>query len=97
MSDAGLTDRNIMFMSDHKCEGSLKSYCRRPSTGQKQMISEVLGSIATGNSTSTSVNTSHCSPQNVVMNSQTQQVNTMTKMHGFATDSVFQNCSFHFK
>lgn len=43
MSDAGLTDRNIMFMSDHKCEGSLQSYCRRPGTGQKQMISEVFG------------------------------------------------------
>lgn len=67
-SDAGLTDRNIMFMSDNKCGGSLKSYCRRPSTGQKQMISEVLGSIATGNSTS--VNNSHCSLQNVVMNAQ---------------------------
>ncbi|CAC5412465.1 unnamed protein product [Mytilus coruscus] len=36
MSDAGLTDRNIMYMSDHKCEESLKSYCRRPSNEQKQ-------------------------------------------------------------
>ncbi|XP_062574457.1 uncharacterized protein LOC134236294 [Saccostrea cucullata] len=48
MSDAGLTDRNIMFMSDHKCEESLKSYCRRPSVQQKKMISSVLGSVAAG-------------------------------------------------
>ena len=48
MSDAGLTDRNIMFMSDHKCEESLKSYCRRPSTEQKKMISSVLGNVASG-------------------------------------------------
>lgn len=48
MSDAGLTDRNIMFMSDHKFEESLKSYCRRPSTTQKQIISNVLENVATG-------------------------------------------------
>ena len=54
MSDAGLTDRSIMFMSDHKCEESLKSYCRRPSTVQKHTISSVLDKVATGNS-STSV------------------------------------------
>lgn len=35
MSNAGLTDINIMYMSDHKCEESLKSYCRRPSNEQK--------------------------------------------------------------
>ncbi|CAC5422622.1 unnamed protein product [Mytilus coruscus] len=49
MSDAGLTDRSIMFMSDHKCEESLKSYCRRPSTVQKYKISSVLDNVATGN------------------------------------------------
>ena len=54
MSDAGLTDRNIMYMSDHKCEESLKSYCRRPSTGQKQKISTVLENVATGTSSATS-------------------------------------------
>ncbi|CAC5371797.1 unnamed protein product [Mytilus coruscus] len=48
MSDAGLTDRNIMYMSDHKCEESLKSYCRRPSNEQKQKISAVLDNVATG-------------------------------------------------
>ncbi|CAC5395249.1 unnamed protein product [Mytilus coruscus] len=52
MSDAGLTDRSIMFMSDHKCEESLKSYCRRPSTVQKYKISSVLDNVATGNSSS---------------------------------------------
>jgi hypothetical protein len=47
MSDAGLTDRNIMYMSDHKCEEFLKSYCRRPSTEQKKkIISTVLDSVA---------------------------------------------------
>ena len=48
MSDAGLTDRNIMFMSDHKCEESLKSYCRRPGTTHKQLINNVLENVATG-------------------------------------------------
>ena len=48
MSDAGLSDRSIMFMSDHKCEQSLKSYCRRPSTAQKEIISNVLENVAAG-------------------------------------------------
>ncbi|CAC5420374.1 unnamed protein product [Mytilus coruscus] len=52
MSDAGLTDRSIMFMSDHHWEESLKSYCRRPSTDQKYKISSVLDNVATGNSSS---------------------------------------------
>ncbi|CAC5374667.1 unnamed protein product [Mytilus coruscus] len=52
MSDAVSTDRSIMFMSDHKCEESLKSYCRRPSTDQKYKISSVLDNVATGNSSS---------------------------------------------
>ncbi|VDI38518.1 Hypothetical predicted protein [Mytilus galloprovincialis] len=52
MSDAGLTERNIMIMSDHKWEESLKSYCRRPSTVQKHTISSVLDKVVTGNSSS---------------------------------------------
>lgn len=38
MSDEGLTKRNIMFISDHKCEESLKSYRRRLRTPQKKVI-----------------------------------------------------------
>ena len=48
LSDAGFEARNIMFMSDHKREESLKSYSRRPSTSQKQNISAVLASIGSG-------------------------------------------------
>ncbi|XP_078309646.1 uncharacterized protein LOC144618023 [Crassostrea virginica] len=56
MSDAGLTDRNIMFMFDHKCEESLKSYCRRPRNELKKGISTILGSVATGEKNKTTVN-----------------------------------------
>ena len=133
MSDAGLTDRNIMFMSDHKCEESLKSYCRRPSNEQKQKISAVLDNVATGSSKSSALvpvkNTHHdvaptriqqgnlpteqcreafvpvstdrnplqpisAPSQSVMVNSQTNQ--ELSKMYGFAANSVFQNCSFHF-
>ena len=48
LSDAGFEARNIMFMSDHKREESLKSYLRRPSTSQKQNISAMLASIGGG-------------------------------------------------
>ena len=133
MSDAGLTDRNIMFMSDHKCEESLKSYCRRPSNEQKQKISAVLDNVATGSSKSSALvpvkNTHHvvaptriqqgnlpteqcreavvpvstdrnplqpisAPSQSVMVNSQTNQ--ELSKMYGFAANSVFRNCSFHF-
>ena len=60
-------------------------------------LSEGLQSDIGNYTSSTSVDPSHCSPQNVVMNAQTQQFNAMTKMHGFATNSVFQKCSFYFK
>ena len=134
-----------MYMSDHKCEESLKSYCRRPSTGQKQKISTVLEKVAIGTSSATSTalvprenvpvttyavdppnNTSSgatgnvndarnvnlpgtgqsvvsgrnpllpgCAPnQSVLINSQTNH--EMSKISGFAGNSVFQNCSFHF-
>lgn len=51
LSDAGFEARNIMFMSDHKREDSLKSYSRRPSTMQKQIMSSVLESVASGQDT----------------------------------------------
>ncbi|CAC5410637.1 unnamed protein product [Mytilus coruscus] len=133
MSDAGLTDRNIMYMSDHKCEESLKSYCRRPSNEQKQKIRAVLDNVATGSANSTSLvpskNTQIQTPiiqqgnlpseigfrdnslvpvsaernplqpvyapgQNFMVNSQTNQ--ELSKMSGFAANSVFHNCNFHF-
>ena len=46
MSDAGFAARNILFMTDHKHEESLKTYSRRPSTEQKQLISSVLENMA---------------------------------------------------
>ncbi|KAL3866008.1 hypothetical protein ACJMK2_043349 [Sinanodonta woodiana] len=48
MSDAGFATRNILFMTDHKHEESLKTYSRRPSTEQKQLISSVLENMANG-------------------------------------------------
>ena len=139
LSDAGFTDRNIIYMSNHKRDTSLQIYCRRPSTNQEERISNVLGQIATGmtvNSPQTStmptqkdsvlssvisarpsnhvnsfVNSSDHDKENAVVpvnpslpimpmvgyQTHNQQINEMSKMHGFATNSMFQNCSFHFQ
>ena len=110
MSDAGLTDRNIMFMSDHKCEESLKSYCRRPSTVQKKTISSVLGNVATGEKNlpveTAVVPTRAPGSVDVVpglpgvlssqsLNISTQSNNDTSQLSGFAAHSVFKDCHFH--
>lgn len=43
-SKAGLPDRQIMAISGHRSESSLKSYHSRPSTGQLERCSDVLSS-----------------------------------------------------
>lgn len=48
LSDAGFENRNIMFMSDHKSEMSLKHYTRTPSIPQKRAISNVLQNMSAG-------------------------------------------------
>ena len=48
LSEAKFDARNIMSMSNHKREESLKSYSRRPSASQKQNISAVLASLGCG-------------------------------------------------
>ena len=48
LSEAKFGARNIMSMSNHKREESLKSYSRRPSASQKQNISAVLASLGCG-------------------------------------------------
>lgn len=52
-STAGLPDRQIMAISGHRSESSLKSYHSRPSSGQLKQCSDVL-SLALGDSTSLS-------------------------------------------
>lgn len=98
MSDAGLTDRNIMFMSDHKCEESLKSYCRRPSTEQKKVISTILGSVATGERNQTTVNsivpTNVCLP--VITNQKLSINKESSHLTGFGGNSIFKDYHFHF-
>jgi len=106
MSDAGLSDRSIMFMSDHKCEQSLKSYCRRPSTAQKEIISNVLENVATGEKnlplvpvSGKSVIPAAAGSSCAVMPSSTNNVLAMNQqsnqMSSFATHSTFNNCHFH--
>lgn len=41
-----------MYMSDHQCKESLKSYCRRPSKELKHTISAVLENVTAGFATS---------------------------------------------
>ncbi|XP_069107107.1 uncharacterized protein [Argopecten irradians] len=42
LNDTGYEARHIMFMSDHRCESSLRSYNRSVSTKQKRDISDSL-------------------------------------------------------
>ena len=108
ISDSGLSDRSIMLMSDQKCEQSLKSYCRRPSTAQKEIISNVLENVATGeynlllswvpvygNSAIPSTAGSSCA----VMPSSTNNVLAMNQqsnqISSFATHSTFNIYHFH--
>jgi hypothetical protein len=110
MSDAGLTDRNIMFMSDHKCEESLKSYCRRPGTTHKQLINNVLENVATGEKNLSIVPVTNAmipvTVPAVVPSSDTamipgvltsnQSLNINRENTGFGAYSVFKDCNFHF-
>ena len=110
MSDAGLTDRNIMFMSDHKCEESLKSYCRRPGTTHKQLINNVLENVATGEKnlsivpvtnamipvTVPAVVPSSDTPMIPEVLTSNQSLNINRENTGFGAYSVFKDCNFHF-
>lgn len=100
---------SIIFMLDHKCEESLKTYCRRPSTAQKEMISNVLEHVASGMSSdknlplvksvipaaagSASVPVVMPLPSNVL--AMNQQAMWSSQMSSFATNSSFNNCHFH--
>ena len=109
MSDAGLTDRNIMFMSVYKCEESLKYYCRRPSTTQKQIISNMLENVATGEKnlpivpvtnamtpvTVSAVVPSSYTPMIPAALTSHQSLNINRKNNGFGVYSVFKDCDFH--
>lgn len=50
MNDAGLEARQIMYMSGHRNEASIRSYNRDCSTSQKKSISNLLSDVALGNS-----------------------------------------------
>lgn len=46
MNDQGFEARHIMYMSGHRNESSIKSYCRNPSISQKKQLSTTLSEIA---------------------------------------------------
>ncbi|XP_062570216.1 uncharacterized protein LOC134232271 [Saccostrea cucullata] len=61
MNDAGFEARHIMYMSGHRNEASIRSYCRELSSDQKQVASATLSTITEAeNENSTSVNTESC-------------------------------------
>jgi hypothetical protein len=45
MSDAGFQSRQIMFMSGHRCEASLKTYNRNLTSQQKHSVSSCLSTV----------------------------------------------------
>ncbi|XP_033753923.1 uncharacterized protein LOC117337183 [Pecten maximus] len=45
LNDEGYEARHIMYMSDHKCESSLRSYNRNVATHQKKSLSSSLSAI----------------------------------------------------
>ncbi|XP_069129354.1 uncharacterized protein [Argopecten irradians] len=50
MSDAGWETRQIMYMSGHRNEASVRSYSRNMATHQKQAISSTLSALISGGS-----------------------------------------------
>lgn len=57
MNDSGFEARHIMYMSGHRQESSLKSYCRNPSIVQKRQLSTTLSSISSGTKSPSSAST----------------------------------------
>jgi hypothetical protein len=90
MSDAGFETRNILFMTDHKREESLKTYSRRNSTEQKQLISSVLETIANGGQ-ALSVSDLHTNPLFTSDQSQQPLINSPIRSSNTLIAQSFQN------
>ena len=108
MNDAGFEARQIMFMTGHRNEASIRSYNRDCSTHQKKSISTTLSAVASGNqstlplpvvpvtsSTSTPLNLSQTHSQS----SQNVHVHPFSASNasGFLCNSNFTGCNFYFK
>ena len=98
MSDAGLTTETSMFMSDTKCEESLKSYCRHPSKYSTEKVnSTILGSVATDERNQTIVNSivpTNASMFLAVTNQKLSINKESSNLTTFGANSIFKDCTF---
>lgn len=104
MSDAGIETRQIMYMSGHRNESSVRSYSRDCSTSQKHVLSSILSATASGNDVTSIPNDNHfslipasssslCTPESNT-NPQVQMSSTLSSIKsGFLTSSTFNNCN----
>lgn len=96
MSDAGIETRQIMFMSGHRNEASVRSYSRDCSTHQKHKLSSILSAAASGNDVdeTTGQTGSSLVTRNSNVNTQIDVSNCLSSVQsGFLTNSTFNSCN----
>lgn len=106
MSDEGFKTRQIMYMSGHRNEASIRSYNKDYSSDQKQSISSDLSSVASGqNHAVMSVETRSNLPRLELtsvpsVNPPNQSMGVSNSLmssiqSGMLTNSTFTNCSIN--
>lgn len=65
MSDQGFESRQIMYMSGHRCEASLKTYNRHLSDEQKRSVSSCLSNVTNPNHNNRKITNLSCSSYNM--------------------------------
>lgn len=96
MSDAGIETRQIMFMSGHRNEASVRSYSRDCSTHQKHKLSAILSATASGHDVTETNDHAKSSLVTCDPNVPTQidVSNSLSSVQsGFLTNSTFSNCN----
>ncbi|XP_052798221.1 uncharacterized protein LOC128230197 [Mya arenaria] len=95
MNDSGFEARHIMFMSGHRNEASLKSYCRAPSDVQKKELSSTLSLLASSGSTSANIPIDkHVTPPTATGFSSDVKVQRNENTLADLSNTIFQHSSF---